>query len=158
MKKLNFNSYVSMLFVGLGAIILIIIPSQIEKPLVIFGQSENALNPTLFPSIVAIGFLGLGIWSFIKSFSIDEPNGLAKLDTEAYLNVGVIILALFAYALLMVPLGFIPSSALLVSGLSYFFGTRNIPMILLVGIGVPVGIYFIFTYGLKVFLPEIPWI
>ena len=147
-----------MLFVGLGAIILLIIPSQIEKPLVIFGQSDNALNPNLFPSLVAIGFLLLGIWGFVKSFSIDEPNGLANLDREAYLNVGVIIVALFSYALLMVPLGFIPSSALLAGGLSYFFGTRNLPMIILVCVGVPVSVYFIFTRGLKVFLPEIPWI
>jgi putative tricarboxylic transport membrane protein len=158
LKKLNFNSYVSMLFVALGAIILLIIPSQIEKPLVIFGQSDNALNPTLFPSLVAMGFLLLGIWGFVKSFSIDETNGLVNLDREAYINVGVIIMALFAYALLMEPLGFIPSSAILVGGLSYFFGIRNLPMIFLVGIGVPVSIYFIFTNGLKVFLPEIPWI
>jgi hypothetical protein len=158
LKKLNFNSYVSILFFGLGAFILIVIPTQIEKPLIIFGQSLNALNPTLFPSIVAFGFLGLSVWSFFKSFSIEETNGLAILDQEAITNVGIIIVALFAYALLMTPLGFIPSSAILVAGLSFYFGIRNILMILFVSIGVPTSIYFIFTKGLKVFLPEIPWI
>jgi len=157
LRKLNFNSYVSLLFFGLGAFILFVIPSQIEKPLIIFGQSLNALNPTMFPSLVALGFLGLGAWSFYESFSIDETNGLANLDREAIINVGVSIAALFAYALLMVPLGFIPSSAILVGGLSYFYGTRNIMLVLFVSITVPSSVYFIFTKGLKVFLPEISW-
>ncbi len=158
MKKLNFNSYVSILFFGLGAFILFVIPTQIEKPLIIFGQSLNALNPTLFPSIVAFGFLGLGAWSFFKSFSIEETNGLAELDRDAVVNVGVTIVALFSYALLMTPMGFIPSSGILVAGLSLFFGIRNIPLIVFVSIGVPTSIYFIFTKGLKVFLPEILWL
>lgn len=158
MRKLNFNSYASILFFALGAFILLVIPSQIDKPLVIFGQSLNALDPTLFPSLVAVAFLGLGVWGFFESFSMNETNGLTGLDREACLNVGVTIAALFAYALLMVPLGFIPSSAFLVGGLSYFYGIRNVPLILVICVGVPTSIYFIFTKGLKVFLPEIPWI
>jgi putative tricarboxylic transport membrane protein len=158
LKKLNFNSYASLVFIALGAFIFLVIPTQIEKPLIIFGQSLNALDPTLFPSIVALGFIGLGVWSFFVSFSIDQTNGFTNLDREAYVNVAITMAALFAYALLMVPMGFIPSSAVLVAGLSYFFGIRNIPLILAIGLGVPTATYFIFTKGLKVFLPEISWI
>ncbi len=158
MKKLNFNSYAALLFCGLGIFILLVIPTQIEKPLIIFGQSLNALDPTLFPSIVAISFLGLGVWGVFISFSIEETNGFKDLDREAYMNVGVTIAALFSYALLMVPLGFIPSSAILVASLSWFYGIRNIALIGAIASGVPMSIYYIFTKGLKVFLPEIPWL
>ncbi len=147
-----------MAFVGLGAFILLVIPEQIEKPLIIFGQSLNTLDPTLFPSIVAWGFIVLGAWGVYCSFSIDETNGLADLDREAFFNVGVTIAALFAYANLMVPLGFIPSSIILIAALSYFYGIRSIVLIILIATGVPTSIYLIFTKGLKVFLPEIPWL
>ena len=66
--------------------------------------------------------------------------------------------ALFAYANLMVPLGFIPSSIILIAALSYFYGIRSIVLIILIATGVPTSIYLIFTRGLKVFLPEIPWL
>ena len=137
--------------------IFLVIPGQIEKPLIIFGQSLNMLDPTLFPSIVALGFVVLGAWGFFRSFSINESNGLAKLDREACANVGITIVAMITYSALMVPLGFIPSSVILLAGLSYFYGIRSISLIIVISVGVPTGIYFIFTRGLKVFLPEIPW-
>ena len=137
--------------------IFLVIPGQIEKPLIIFGQSLNTLDPTLFPSIVALGFVVLGAWGFFRSFSINESNGLAKLDREACANVGITIVAMITYSALMVPLGFIPSSVILLAGLSYFYGIRSISLIIVISVGVPTGIYFIFTRGLKVFLPEIPW-
>jgi hypothetical protein len=146
-----------MAFVGLGAFMLLVIPEQIEKPLIIFGQSLNTLDPTLFPSIVAWGFILLGAWGVYCSFSIDETNDLTRLDREACFNVGITIVAMLAYAGTMVPLGFIPSSILLIAALSYFYGIRNIGTIILISTGVPTSIYFIFTKGLKVFLPEIPW-
>jgi hypothetical protein len=50
----------------------------------------------------------------------------------------------------------IPSSALLIGGLSVFYGLRNIALMLAISLGVPTFMYFVFTRGLKVFLPEIP--
>jgi hypothetical protein len=147
-----------MSFVGLGVFILLVIPEQIEKPLIIFGQSLNTLDPTLFPSIVAWGFILLGSWGVYGSFSIDETNDLTRLDQEAWFNVGITVVAMLAYAGLMVPLGFIPSSIILIAALSSFYGIRSIGLLAVISIGVPTSIYFIFTRGLKVFLPEIPWL
>lgn len=158
LKKLNFNSYCALLFVALGGFIFLVIPTEIEKPMIIFGQSLNALDPKLFPSIVALAFMGLGAWGFIESFSMTERNELAELNREAAWNVGVTVGALIAYALLMVPLGFVPSSTIMVAGLSFFYGVRNLPLIAAISLGIPVFIYVVFSKGLKVFLPEIPWL
>ena len=55
-SKFNFNTVCAIGFVVLSGFLFVIIPTQIEKPMVIFGQSLNALDPALFPSIVASAF------------------------------------------------------------------------------------------------------
>ena len=156
LRRLNFNGIAGLTFTVAGIALFFITPYQVEKPVIVFGQSLNALDPTLFPRIVAVGVFGLGIWLFFKSFSLTERNAFRDLDREACLNVGVSVVAFTLYALLMEPLGFIPSSILLVAGLSFFYGIRNIVLVAAVSIIVPVAIYFVFTRALQVFLPEFP--
>ena len=52
-SRLNFNCVAAAAFVGLGVALALLIPSQIEKPLLILGQTSGGLDPALFPSIVA---------------------------------------------------------------------------------------------------------
>jgi hypothetical protein len=155
-KSFNFNTVIAIGFVVLAVLLFLAIPTQIETPLVIFGQSLNALDPKLFPSIVAAGFLILGCVYVVTSLSMNDENGLAKLNREALVNVSVSVAAFAAYAALMEPIGFVPSSALLIGGLSVFYGLRNILLTLTISLGVPTLMYFVFTRALKVFLPEIP--
>lgn len=152
---MNFNTVSAIGFIAFSVLLFVLIPTQIEKPLLILGQSPG-LDPTLFPQIVAGGFGFLGIWFFAKSHKMAEPNGLKALDKEAIVNVSVSVLVFIAYALLMEPIGFVPSSALMVFGLALFYGIRNILLVGAIAIAVPSVTYFIFTRGLKVFLPEIP--
>ena len=156
LKRLNFNGVAGLVFTAAAIFLFFITPYQVEKPVVVFGQSLNALDPTLFPRIVAVGMFGLGIWLFFKSFALNERNGFRDLDREACINVAVSVAAFTLYALLMEPLGFILSSILLVGGLSLFYGIRNPVLIAAVSIVVPVAIYFVFTRALQVFLPEFP--
>ncbi len=152
---MNFNRVSAIGFVGFSVFLFLIIPTQIEKPLLILGQSPG-LDPALFPQIVAAAFGGLGVWYFFKSRKMAEPNGLRALDREAIVNVSVSVVVFIAYALLMEPLGFVPSSTLMIFGLSVFYGVRNYLLVAAVSIAVPSMTYFIFTKGLKVFLPEMP--
>lgn len=152
----NFNSYAAIAFVALGIAMFILIPYEIEKPMIIMGQSLNALDPTLFPKIVAASFVGLGLWFFWKSRWIGESQSFTELDREAWVNVSVTFAALIAYATLMEPIGFVPSSALLVGGLSVFYGARNAAIVGAICLGVPIATYYLFTRALKVSLPEIP--
>lgn len=152
---MNFNTVSAIGFIAFSILLFVIIPSQIEEPLLIMGQSPG-LDPALFPQIVAGAFGLLGVWFLVKSRKMAEPNGLSALDKEAIMNVSVSVAVFIAYALLMEPLGFIPSSALMIAGLSIFYGIRNYLMVVCVALAVPIVTYFIFTKGLKVFLPEMP--
>ena len=154
---MNFNTIAAIGFVTFSILMFALIPTQIEKPLIILGQSPG-LDPTLFPQIVASGFGGLGVWLFVKSMKLVEHNGLRDLDREAIINVSISVSVFLAYALLMEPLGFVPSSALMIFGLSIFYGIRNFLLVAVISLAVPSATYFIFTKGLKVFLPEIPFL
>jgi putative tricarboxylic transport membrane protein len=155
-KSLNFNTFAALGFIAFALFLFAVIPFQIEKPLIIMGQSANALDPALFPRLVAAGLLILGLWYLRQSFSLSEENLFRKLNREGLVNVAITLAVFLLYALLMEPLGFIVSSTLMVGGLSVFYGVRNAALVLAVSLIVPVTIYFVFTRGLKVFLPELP--
>ncbi len=155
-KSLNFNTVSAIGFIGFALFLFAVIPFQIETPLMILGQSANALDPTLFPRLVAAGLLILGLWYLRQSFSLSEENHFRKLNREGLINVVVTLIVLLLYALLMEPLGFVVSSTLMVGGLSVFYGVRNPALVVAVSLGVPVTVYLVFTRGLKVFLPEMP--
>lgn len=155
-RSFNFNTVSGVFFVVLSIVLFLIIPEQIEKPLIVFSANKHDLKPTLFPQLVAAGFGGLGIWLFFKSFSIREDNQLKKLDQEAIINVSVILLAMAAYSPMMVQIGFVVSSALSIAFMSTFFGNRNFVLTALVSVTVPVAIFFVFTKLLATYLPPFP--
>lgn len=152
----NFNTWAGVLGVAFALFLFLIMPDQIEEPPKLFGRSTSALSPRLFPSIVASLFLIIGAWLAIASFRLGERNGLRHLDRRAVTSVGTSVILLLVYALLLEPLGFVLSSALVALALALYYGGRNPFGIAAVAIGVPVAIFVVFTRLLHVFLPELP--
>lgn len=152
----NFNTWAGVLCIAFALSLFLIMPHEIEEQRKLFGQSTSALSPKLFPGIVAGLFLVIGAWLVIASFGLREQNGLLRLDRRAVINISVSLILLVVYALLLEPLGFIPSSALISVALALYYGGRNPIAIAIVAIGVPVAIFFVFTRLLHVFLPEMP--
>ena len=158
MATLNFNGVAGLFFVVLGIVLFVIIPHQVARPTLLFGQAPSGLDPDLFPRLVAGGFVVLGALLLVRSSRIGEANGFLALDREALVNVGATLVALLAYALLMIPLGFVLASILVIAFLSTFYGNRNIFLGAGVSIGVPLLIFFTFTRLLRVSLPETPFL
>ncbi|MDA0239303.1 MAG: tripartite tricarboxylate transporter TctB family protein [Proteobacteria bacterium] len=154
--KVNFNTVAAILFVALSILLFIFIPSQIDKPLILLGASQNNLAPELFPQMIAVALLILGIWFFFKSFSIDQKNELKDLDTEAIVNVAVTLIVMLAYVPLMVYLGFVVGSAIMIFVLSTYFGNRNYLAGVVISIVMPVIVFVIFARVLKTELPPFP--
>lgn len=152
----NFNTWAGVLCIAFAIFLFLIIPHEIEEPRKLFGQSTSALSPRLFPHIVAALFLIIGAWLTIASFGLHERNGLLCLDRSAVMNLGVSLILLVAYSLLLEPLGFMLSSALIAVGLALYYGGRNPLAIAVVAIGVPIATFIVFTRLLHVFLPEFP--
>lgn len=154
--KANFNTVAAVMFVGLSIVMFLIIPGQIEKPIIVLAEEADNLKAEFFPQLVAGAFLVLGIWFFFKSFSIDEQNGLLALDREALVNIATTLAAMAAYVPAMMVLGFVVSSALLIAFLATVYGNRNYLLTAVVAIIVPVAIFFTFTKLLATSLPPFP--
>ncbi|MGH6943104.1 MAG: tripartite tricarboxylate transporter TctB family protein [Geminicoccaceae bacterium] len=152
----SFNVVGAALSIVAGIAILVLIPSQIEQPPRLFGVSAGGLDPALFPSLVAAAMIVVGLFYLRQSFRMRERNRFRDLDRDALLSLAITLAVSFAYAALLVPLGFVVASALTVGTLAVFYGARNLPGILLISIGVPAGVYYLFTHVLLVSLPGLP--
>lgn len=154
--RFNFNTGFGIFFVAFSVLLAVITPGQIEKPLIVLPSNAGDLKPTLFPYLVAAGFFFLGIWLIFKSFSLQERNLIRELDRWAIVNVVVTLAAMTAYGPLMMTLGFVVSSAIMIAFLSTFFGNRNFSLALLVSIGIPMAIFYVFSHLLVTYLPPFP--
>ncbi|MFQ5841137.1 MAG: tripartite tricarboxylate transporter TctB family protein [Thermodesulfobacteriota bacterium] len=153
-EKINFNTKVAVFFIFFSVAFYVLIPYQIAKPKLFMGRALMGMKPTLFPRLTMLGLLGLSVWYFIHSFSLEEKNLFGVLDRGSLTRVVVTFVILLAYALLLEPLGFVVSSALTAGALTLYLGNRNIFILFLVIIGIPLAIFFIFTRALHVSLPE----
>lgn len=157
MSGFNFNTVAAGVFIALAIGLFLIIPYQIDKPLIqIAAVGQSNLSPELFPRIVAVAMLVLGIWYFVVSFSMEEVNGLRLLDGEAIKNVAVTLLLMALYVPLMVNLGFVVGSALMVFAMSTYFGNRSFILGGLVSVLLPMTIFFVFRRLLLTELPPFP--
>jgi magnesium-transporting ATPase (P-type) len=155
-QRYNFNTVAAVVFILMSGVLYVIIPSQIDKPLIVLGASQASLPPELFPQMIAVGFLVLGMWLFFTSFSIEQRNELRDLDREAIVNVTVTLAVMALYVVLMVHLGFVVGSAIMIALLSTYFGNRNFALGILVSIFVPMALFFTFRWLLKTELPPFP--
>ncbi len=155
-KRVNFNTIASVVVIALAIAMFVLIPHQIEKPMIVLAEDAMSLKASLFPQVVAAAFLVLGIWFFFKSFSLAETNRLRELNGPAVANVAITLVAMAIYAPLMVSLGFVVSSAVLIAFLATFYGNRNYYLTAVVSIAVPVAIFFTFTKLLATSLPPFP--
>ena len=112
------------------------------------------MKPTLFPTLAAIGMFVLSGIALVQSLRnpLDEP--FKGLDRTIGIQLSVIIVMLYGFALTFDPLGYWISGILVSLALSLYLGNRNIVTLLILSLGVPSFIYFVFTKLLLVSLPE----
>ena len=155
-KKINFNTVSAIIFIAIGIFLYIVIPSQIDKPLIQLAIGQFNLPPELFPKIMAVSMIILGSWFFYKSFFIVQVNELKNLDKEAITNVIVTLTMMAIYVPLMVGLGFVVGSAIMILAMSTYFGNRNYIFGVLISIILPMFIFVVFRRVLLVELPPFP--
>lgn len=168
-RHFNFNTVMAILFIAAAIALWFLIPIEIEKPRFNFGR--NALNPELFPRVVAVSLLIVGVIFFFRSFRYTETNLFAELDLEALLSVGVTMLTMAAFVFVVVgdtvgrhigvdfggvKIGFVIPSVVLIFFLSTFYGNRNWYLGIGASLFIPVFIYLVFTKFLLQPLPFSP--
>jgi putative tricarboxylic transport membrane protein len=153
-ERINFNTQVAIFLILFSILFYVLIPYQIEKPKLFLGRALTGMKPTLFPHLTMIGLLGLSVWYFFHSFKLQEKNLFRELDRRSVARVTVTFAIMVGYALLLEPLGFVLSSALMVGAFTLYLGNRNLFILFGVIILIPLVIFLIFTRALHVSLPE----
>ncbi len=156
-ERINYNTIVAAFLVLFSIVFYVLIPSQIAKPKLFMGRSLAGIQPSLFPRLTITGLFALSIWYLVYSFRLQEKNLFTELAGKNVIRVLVTLTILVAYALLFEPLGFVISTALMAASLTLYLGNRNILVLILVAIVIPLAIFFIFTRAMRVSLPEIPF-
>jgi len=155
-RRINFNTVAAVLFVAFGIALFLLIPTQIDKPLIVITGSVANLPAELFPKLISAAFLILGVWFTVISLKLRQENGFVALDKEAITNVAVTLFMMALYVPLMVNIGFVVGSAIMVFAMSTYFGNRNYWLGAAISIILPIGMFMMFRRLLLVELPAFP--
>ena len=148
------SGIISILF---GIFIYYKIPTEVEKPVLIFGQSSSEIDPQIVPTIIAFMFLIFGIYTVLYEKDSKKSNIWPKITKNLLINISTTILFLILYSILFQYLGFVISSVLLILSLGTFMGNVNFKYITVISILFPLSIFFLFVNVMHVFLPEFPF-
>ncbi|MCC5901826.1 MAG: tripartite tricarboxylate transporter TctB family protein [Halomonas sp.] len=154
MTRLNTNQWLA-LVLGLLAAAYLAMAWQIPAfPL------PRPVDSDLFPKVLGGALLLLSVLLFFE-----KPSPLAgadEIDHEAtqgpllltpWARVVITALAIAAYALLLVPVGFVLASTLLCVGLTTYYGYRRHGVNLATSLGVVLVLYLTMTRVMDVYLP-----
>ena len=130
-------------------------------------KNPNVLYPDVWPKVIIILLLiciAVNIWKIIKknrgnpefSFSAFCRNSLQFLKSKTFIGMLILIIA----SLLLEPLGFVVTAALLMFCYGILLGEKKIWRIALISIGVALVMHILFSGLLDVTLPrgEVPFL
>ena len=110
-------------------------------------------GPAFFPRVIA-GLIGvLGVALIVESARSGEANS-HQIDRRGVVRIGGATLLLVSYVAAMPYLGFVVTTALFLVVFMWFSGVLSPVATLVVAIGVPVVLHYVFVSFLHVPLPE----
>jgi putative tricarboxylic transport membrane protein len=136
--------------IGLGALILILIPSQIQ----IIPGMETETSPSFLPTVLAVLVMLLGAALIAQGFLSSKRDAPPDLSRVVVFRVGLSVVLLIVYTILFPRLGFVVTSGLVVGIYAYLFGSRNVLKITITVIAVPVVIWVFFEILFRIPLPH----
>ena len=157
LNKLSPNLLSGIISILFGVFIYYKIPTEVEKPVLIFGQSSSEIDPQIVPTIIAFMFLIFGLYTVFYEKDSKISNSWPKFEKQILINISITILCLILYSILFQYFGFVISSVLLILSLGTFMGNVNFKYITVISILFPLSIFFLFVNVMHVFLPEFPF-
>lgn len=137
--------------ISLGGIILTQV-SQIGT-----GAGFIVVGPRIFPTVVGIGFLVLGLLFVLRMTVLLDRDLVAEVTTEEattdWSTTISAFLALVAYASLLHPLGYTLATALFFPVAGRILGSTRLRRDIIIGLALGLAIYLTFTRVLGVRLP-----
>jgi putative tricarboxylic transport membrane protein len=123
----------------------------VETALLRTGPGYSAIGPKLFPFLVAVGLLlvGVALLYEARAGAVAHPGGF-ELDLPPALAVTV---GLVLQMVLIRPAGFVIASTILFVAVTYAFGSRRLALNVGIGLVLCAATYVAFTHGLGLVLP-----
>ena len=136
--------------IGLGAFILILIPSQIQT----IPGMETETSPSFLPTVLAVLIMLMGAGLILQGFLSKRRDAPPDLSRVVVFRVGLSVVLLIVYTILFPRLGFVVTSGLFVGIYAYLFGSRSILKIAVSMIAVPVLTWLFFELLFRIPLPH----
>jgi len=133
------------LVVILGALAYIAGALQIQSSFM-----SDPVGSKTFPILLGVVAILCGLVMVIRPD--DEPDWP---DLSTFFHIGIAIAVMVAYAYTLKPLGFLLPTAVCAAVLSYQISPRLVPSVL-TGLGLSVGLFFIFKFVLGLGLQPLP--
>jgi putative tricarboxylic transport membrane protein len=136
--------------IGLGALILVLIPSQIRN----IPGMETDTSPSFLPAVLAILIMIGGAGLILQGFLSSRRDASQDLSRVVVLRVGLSVVLLILYTVVFPRLGFVVTSGVFVGIYAYLFGSRSILKIAISMVAVPVVIWVFFELLFRIPLPH----
>lgn len=136
--------------IGLGALILLLIPSQIQS----IPGMETETSPSFLPTVLAVLIMLMGAGLIIQGFLSSRRDTPPELSRVVVFRVGLSVVLLIVYTVVFPRLGFVVTSGLFVGIYAYLFGSRSMLKIAISMIAVPVIIWLFFELLFRIPLPH----
>ncbi|MFG6667712.1 tripartite tricarboxylate transporter TctB family protein [Halomonas sp. HNIBRBA4712] len=154
MTKLNTNQWLGVILALVAAAYLAMAWQVPTFPL------PRPVDSDLFPKVLGSTLLLLSILLFFEkpgtiagADEIDDEATRGPLLLTPWARVVITAIAIAAYALLLVPLGFVLASGLLCVGLTAYYGYRRHAINVATSLGVVLALYLTMTRVMDVYLP-----
>ena len=136
--------------IGLGTLILVLIPSQIQT----IPGMETKTSPSFLPAVLAVLLMLMGGGLIIQGLVSSRRDAPPDLSRVVVFRVGLSLVLLIVYTILFPRLGFVVTSGLFVGAYAYLFGSRSILKIAISTVAVPVIIWMFFELLFRIPLPH----
>lgn len=122
------------------------------------GVSKESRGYPLFLIICSVLLTAALLVKSIRSYKQEEAMEKTPDFAKTLLLIVVYSLMIAAYVFLMDKIGYIISTLLFVVASLLFLKVRNIPLLVLLPVGLTASMYFLFTKFLLVTLPGASWL
>ena len=139
----------------LGVLLLFaLIPVGVDSPNAV---PHVTLSPAFWPKIISVLLILTGLLLIVRpaptAAAGDDSNSGGNGGVRRFVRLAITLFALFAFYFSIEQLGMVLPAILLIIGLARFAGERRFALIGLVGVIVPVALYFFFEHVAGVPIP-----
>jgi putative tricarboxylic transport membrane protein len=139
----------------LGATMLVIGGVALKETLAVRGEGFAPEGPRFFPLVVTVAWIALSMAYLAQQarVALRERSSLPAERFDHRLGLVVLVAMMVGYAYVLVPLGYVVTTSIFFVAAARTMGSRVLVRDAVVGIGLSLGVYLLFTGALGVSLP-----